>query len=300
MVPSARLRRTAKREKNIPRFQIPMNDSTFMRCLDRFRQRGHERGGVAGWKGRTVQIAIQTTAGDKLHREERNAALLVDLVNADDMIVLDRCHRLRFPAEALARRRAGGERRQHRLDRHGAVQLWILALKHDSHPAMAQHLQNAISAQSPQLIRRLRRGKKIGQAAQRRAVGDFALLQGAGLKFSLVSQPTPQQTQIGLAGMLTEIDVFRTDLSGDGLYDFQFENVDEYIPNAPDLVVLTNQGATPGVRELANAFARASGHKVSVVQEAGRAATHTGRVRQIQFTPAPGRPGRSRRTCRSG
>ena len=40
---------------------------------------------------------------------------------------------------------------------------------------------------------------------------------------------------------------------------------------AADLVILTNQGATPGVRELATAFSQASGHKVSVIQEAGAA-----------------------------
>jgi molybdate transport system substrate-binding protein len=40
---------------------------------------------------------------------------------------------------------------------------------------------------------------------------------------------------------------------------------------AADLVILTNQGATPGVRELAAAFARASGHKVTVIQEEGAA-----------------------------
>src|SRR5438128_4056449 len=40
---------------------------------------------------------------------------------------------------------------------------------------------------------------------------------------------------------------------------------------AADLIILTNQGATPGVRELAAAFSRASGHKVTVIQEAGAA-----------------------------
>src|SRR5216684_4441532 len=40
---------------------------------------------------------------------------------------------------------------------------------------------------------------------------------------------------------------------------------------AAELVVLTNQGATPGVRELAAAFSRASGHKVTVIQPAGAA-----------------------------
>ena len=38
------------------------------------------------------------------------------------------------------------------------------------------------------------------------------------------------------------------------------------VSTAADLVVLTNQGATPGVKELATAFGRASGHKVTVVQ----------------------------------
>src|SRR5438876_1897760 len=35
---------------------------------------------------------------------------------------------------------------------------------------------------------------------------------------------------------------------------------------AADLVILTNQGATPGVKELAAAFSRASGHNVTVIQ----------------------------------
>jgi molybdate transport system substrate-binding protein len=40
---------------------------------------------------------------------------------------------------------------------------------------------------------------------------------------------------------------------------------------AADLVILTNQGATPGVKELAAAFGRASGHKVTVIQVEGDA-----------------------------
>jgi molybdate transport system substrate-binding protein len=40
---------------------------------------------------------------------------------------------------------------------------------------------------------------------------------------------------------------------------------------AANLVILTNQGATPGVRELAAAFSRASGHTVTVLQEDGAA-----------------------------
>jgi molybdate transport system substrate-binding protein len=40
---------------------------------------------------------------------------------------------------------------------------------------------------------------------------------------------------------------------------------------AAELIILTNQGATPGVSELAVAFGRATGHKVTVIQEAGAA-----------------------------
>jgi hypothetical protein len=51
---------------------------------------------------------------------------------------------------------------------------------------------------------------------------------------------------------------------------------------AADLVILTNQGATPGVRELATAFSQASGHKVTVIQEAGAA------LERRLNSPAPG------------
>ena len=43
------------------------------------------------------------------------------------------------------------------------------------------------------------------------------------------------------------------------------------ISGAAELIVMTNQGATPGVRELAAGFARASGHKVTVLEESGDA-----------------------------
>jgi molybdate transport system substrate-binding protein len=40
---------------------------------------------------------------------------------------------------------------------------------------------------------------------------------------------------------------------------------------AAELIVITNQGATPGVKEFAAAFSRTSGHTVTVLQEAGEA-----------------------------
>jgi molybdate transport system substrate-binding protein len=40
---------------------------------------------------------------------------------------------------------------------------------------------------------------------------------------------------------------------------------------AAELIITTNQGAVPSLTELANAFSRATGHKVTVVQDAGPA-----------------------------
>jgi len=64
---------------------------------------------------------------------------------------------------------------------------------------------------------------------------------------------------------------------------------------AADLVIISNQGATPGVRELAVAFSRTSGHKVTVVQETGAALE-----RRINSGPADLITNRHRYTLRAG
>ncbi len=79
---------------------------------------------------------------------------------------------------------------------------------------------------------------------------------------------------------------------------------------AADLIVLTNQGATPGVKELATAFAKKSGHKVTVIQaedaelkqrlNAGTADLITGKSRPdrcARLRTAKSWATRSRRLC---
>ena len=59
---------------------------------------------------------------------------------------------------------------------------------------------------------------------------------------------------------------------------------------AAELIIVTNQGATPGVRELAAAFERASGHKVTVIQEEGAALEqrlNNGQADLITGNPGP-------------
>lgn len=43
------------------------------------------------------------------------------------------------------------------------------------------------------------------------------------------------------------------------------------VSNASELIFLSNQGANPGVRALAEGFSRASGHNVTVLDESGSA-----------------------------
>jgi hypothetical protein len=80
-----------------------------------------------------------------------------------------------------------------------------------------------------------------------RAVKDFIIAQDApdptsgAFNFSIVASPTETQRAAGKSAPLTSINVYRLDLSSDGLNDFQFENVEEVIPNAPNLIILTSK-----------------------------------------------------------
>ncbi len=68
--------------------------------------------------------------------------------------------------------------------------------------------------------------------------------------------------------------------------------------NAADLVILANQGAAPGVRELAAEFERVSGHRVTVVQP--DAATLAQRVNDGTADLITGNPGAIEERVRDG
>ncbi len=68
--------------------------------------------------------------------------------------------------------------------------------------------------------------------------------------------------------------------------------------NAADLVILANQGAMPGVRELATAFEVESGHSVTVVREVG--ATLERRIGDSSADLVTGNPGNIEELVRNG
>ena len=107
-----------------------------------------------------LQALVERLAFEELHGQEGHAAVLADLVDGDDVIVLDRCRRPRLAQEALPGRCAGGQRRQHRLERHQPRQLRVLGPEDDAHAARPQHLQHPVGPEPAQFVGRLGGARK--------------------------------------------------------------------------------------------------------------------------------------------
>jgi hypothetical protein len=76
----------------------------------------------------------------------------------------------------------------------------------------------------------------------KRVVQDFIVAQQPGLQFSVLNAPTESQRQSAAGLSRTPVDVFRFDVTGDGILDFWLENIDEVIDDAPGLLITTTRG----------------------------------------------------------
>ena len=113
----------------------------------------------------TFQPGIERLSLQELHGQVRNAAILADLKNRDDMMVLDGRGRSGLAQKTLLGRDAGGDARQHRLDGHHALQSRILGLVDDPHAAGAKDLQHAVLPQPANFVGLPRRRQKFHQSA---------------------------------------------------------------------------------------------------------------------------------------
>lgn len=93
-----------------------------------------------------LQPLIQRFTVQKLHRQEDDAAVLADLVDADDVIALEGGRGPGLAQEALAGQLAVGQRGFHDLQRDEAFELHVLCLENDTHAAGAEQLQDAIAS----------------------------------------------------------------------------------------------------------------------------------------------------------
>jgi hypothetical protein len=91
---------------------------------------------------RPADLVVQSAALDQLHHQEVRAALVVEVVDGRDVGVVEPREGERLQAEALARGLVRqGARRQH-LERHVAVQPFVVGAVDHAHAAGPDHLQD--------------------------------------------------------------------------------------------------------------------------------------------------------------
>ena len=81
---------------------------------------------------------LERLAVDELHDDEINAVRLVDVVDRDDVRVIERGGRPRFPDEAPLAIGIGDRAGSDDLERDGAVQTRVDRTVDDAHPAFAE------------------------------------------------------------------------------------------------------------------------------------------------------------------
>ena len=110
-----------------------------------------------------LQSHVQRLAFEKLHGQEGHAAILADLVNGDDVVVLDRRRGSGLTQEALPGTLAGSQGRQHRLEGNDPIQMRVLGAEDDAHAPDSEDLQDTVRAKPAQFPFRLRRGQPVVQ-----------------------------------------------------------------------------------------------------------------------------------------
>src|ERR1043165_1115548 len=103
-----------------------------------------------------AQAVLQRLSFQERHGNERDAAIFIDLIDRDDVIVLNGRRRARFAEETLTRVLSLSNVGKNYLEGHGASQAQILGDKDRSHAAASEQLQDAIRAKTTDFLRRLR------------------------------------------------------------------------------------------------------------------------------------------------
>ena len=114
-----------------------MDETGVMRGEQSFTCLHEHRDDVAPRPGMAIEPAGERVAAHELHHDEDLVVDRADLVHADDVRVREPRHRLRLGDQPHAR---GGARVAiaHDLDRDTAIEIGIVSLEHDTHPAGAE------------------------------------------------------------------------------------------------------------------------------------------------------------------
>ena len=112
---------------------------------------------------------------EERHHEVGKAPLLTDLMDRDDMGVIDACHGPALPQKALAGGRLDRLGGKHHLDRHVAVESFIVGQPYPPHPPAAEETDDAVASDCPWSRRLLNRNADDDVVGV--AVGDVPRLQ---------------------------------------------------------------------------------------------------------------------------
>ena len=92
----------------------------------------------------TLESILQRFAGQQRHGDVRDAAILADLVNGNDMVVQEGRRRPTLAQEAAAGGIAGGQAGPHGLEGDRPSEGGVLGVIYDAHAARSEDFEDAI------------------------------------------------------------------------------------------------------------------------------------------------------------
>ena len=135
---------TAVGHEEVGGFDVAVDDAFTVRGAQRIRDLGADRQDTIHRHRPAANFVLERRALEQLHRDERLAVVLADVVNRADVGMVERGGRPRFTRksrECLIVARLGDRQK---LERDLAAQPRVLSAIDDAHPSTAEELHNAV------------------------------------------------------------------------------------------------------------------------------------------------------------
>ena len=138
------LRLPIRSDEQVSRLDVAMDNSLAMRGRQPIRNPYRQFQQRLGLDELLPDPVLQRHTLKKLHRNEAEVIVGIDLINRADIRMVQRRSRPSLPPEPLQRQLILGHIRRQELQRHKPPQVDVLSLIDDAHPAAAQILDNAV------------------------------------------------------------------------------------------------------------------------------------------------------------
>ena len=138
------LKRAAFRDKNICRLDVAMNDSFFVRGIERVGQLNPDFNRAPHRNTALTEQLIEALPFQQLHRDECFRFVLFDRVNGADAGMIQRRCRARFAQKALQRLRVAMRIFGQEFQGHAPPEFCVLGFIHHAHAAAAQFAEDAV------------------------------------------------------------------------------------------------------------------------------------------------------------